>query len=115
MDISGEWRRPIDLSDDQIGYSTDLDGIPNGPGIYVFGCRWGDNVCPLYIGQSLNLRLRMKQHFDSLYLMKAIRSFPNGQRKFDLLYLQPSAGQRIEKVLDVVERGLNRPSPDRRT
>ncbi|HVF65058.1 MAG TPA: exonuclease domain-containing protein [Casimicrobiaceae bacterium] len=39
-----------------------LDGIPEGPGVYLF---YGDNPLPLYIGKSRNLRERVAAHFTS--------------------------------------------------
>jgi DNA polymerase-3 subunit epsilon len=37
-----------------------LDGIPEGPGIYLF---YGDNDVVLYVGKSVNLRARVMSHF----------------------------------------------------
>ncbi|MBK7846232.1 MAG: ethanolamine utilization protein [Zoogloea sp.] len=39
-----------------------LEGIPEGPGVYVFH---GENDLPIYVGRSLSLRSRVMSHFSS--------------------------------------------------
>lgn len=40
--------------------STDVDGLPDGCGVYLF---YGENELPLYVGKSLRLRRRVLSHF----------------------------------------------------
>jgi DNA polymerase-3 subunit epsilon len=40
--------------------STDVDGLPDGCGVYLF---YGENELPLYIGKSVRLRRRVLSHF----------------------------------------------------
>ena len=39
-----------------------LDGIPDGPGVYLF---YGENDVPLYVGKSIHLRQRVLSHFNA--------------------------------------------------
>lgn len=42
--------------------TTDLEQIPEGPGVYIF---YGENNTPLYVGKSINLRDRILSHFSA--------------------------------------------------
>ncbi|MGD9667844.1 MAG: hypothetical protein AB7U75_02190 [Hyphomicrobiaceae bacterium] len=107
MDIDAKWHKPIDLVPaEAFGYNVDLDAFPTEAGVYVFGRTWGDNSHPLYIGQSINLRARIKQHLDSVNLMKAIAEAASGQRFVMVCTLNLKRGQQVDRVLGILERGL---------
>lgn len=50
---------PINLT------QQELDTLPESPGVYIF---YGENNLPLYIGKSINIRQRVKNHFSSDHL-----------------------------------------------
>lgn len=63
MKISLEWGRPLKLRDgtrDNLIYTVSLDKLPKGPGICVFGRRWGKNAEALYVGKANKIRGRVK-------------------------------------------------------
>jgi hypothetical protein len=77
MKISASWKQPIELerckrSETGI-YKLDLQKLPESPGVYVFGRTYGDSVVPIYIGETLSLRSRIKGHLNSIALMDAIK------------------------------------------
>ena len=39
-----------------------LDSLPESPGVYIF---YGEDITPLYIGKSINIRERVLSHFNS--------------------------------------------------
>lgn len=81
MLIEGSWSQPITLTKGRTGgpiYVLDLDDLPETPGVYVFARKHGERVVPIYIGETLSIRSRVKNHLDSLQRMQAIKSVPNG-------------------------------------
>ena len=106
LDIQAMWHQPLELAPSGIGYSLELDKIPDEPGIYVFGRTWGDNLAPLYIGRSTTLRQRLTTHLNTVKIIQAIRDFPGGNRFILFCTFELKRGQQIERVLEVVERGL---------
>lgn len=111
MNIEAQWHPPLELveagEDANLIYSCPrAANIPDEPGVYVFGRRHGEFVAPLYIGRSKNLQTRLYQHLDSVPLMKAIQRMQNGSRFYLYCTVTPKPGQRIDRVLDVLERAL---------
>jgi hypothetical protein len=109
--ISLKWEKPIRLKrmgrhSNQIYDCQHREHFPSKSGVYIFARRFGKNVAPLYIGQASKLRGRIEGQFNNLKLMMAIRNAPTGHRILLIarLYLQP--GQRMSKVLDIVESAL---------
>jgi hypothetical protein len=109
MNICVRWQDPVELidgSNDGYIYWCDLESIPDSPGIYVFARQFGDSVTPLYVGQAMNMRLRVKQQFNNLKLMRAIENAQIGRRILLLGEILTKPGQKIERVLDVIEGGM---------
>jgi predicted GIY-YIG superfamily endonuclease len=106
MEINATWASPIDLVQSDSAYDLDLARIEDHPAVYVIGRRFGDSCVPLYIGRTAKLRRRMKQHFDSRRFMSALREFPNGTRFLAWSTFQLKQGQRLQRVMGIVERGL---------
>jgi hypothetical protein len=85
MDLEVIWREPVELQDGSsrnLIYACDnLEWIPDGAGVYVFGREFGENVEPIYIGKAGNLRQRVRQHIETnVRLMKSIESAKSGRR-----------------------------------
>jgi hypothetical protein len=98
MDIRVVWQQPISLIDgskQSLIYAVrDPSAIPDRPGVYVFGRRFGDTVSPLYIGKAENLTKRIEQQLNNVRLMKGIENAPTGERILlvgELLSGPPSA------------------------
>lgn len=110
MAFEGSWHPAVILRDTGGHYRLkpeDDARLPALPAVYVFGRRYGDNATPLYIGQSLNLRRRvLKQHFDSLRFLNALRGFPQGDRFLLWCTFELKTKQKISNILGIVERGL---------
>lgn len=109
MQIEATWSQPITLKKGPSGgliYELNLEELPEEPGVYVFGRKYGNRVAPIYIGETLSLRARIKGHLNSLALMRAIEGAPNGKRF--LIYCTVKAGSR-EKAkthIKVLEKAL---------
>ncbi len=106
MEIDATWAAPIDLKSTEDGYELDLDSIEVHPAVYMIGRRFGETCVPLYIGRTAKLQRRMRQHFDSRSFMRALREFPNGTRFLAWSTFPLKQGQRLQRVMAVVERGL---------
>jgi hypothetical protein len=111
MKIDIKWDKPIVLRDgsrfNRIYHSeSKLKKIPAKPGVYVFARRHGRNVYPLYIGQAGNLRSRVDGQFNNLRLMMGLKNVEAGRRILLVGRLILHRGQRMKKVLDVVESAL---------
>lgn len=109
MKIEAAWSKPIPLAKDQSGkliYTLDLKALPTVPGVYIFGRRHGSTVVPIYIGETMSLRSRVKWHLDSLPLMRAIEQAATGSRF--LIYCTVKAGteEKAKKHIGVLERAL---------
>lgn len=110
MNICVRWQEPIELSDGSndglIYWCGDFEMIPASPGIYVFARQFGETVSPLYVGQALNMRSRVKQQFNNLKLMRGIENAQIGRRLLLLGTVMTKRGQKIDRVLDVIESGM---------
>lgn len=111
MKIDLKWDKPIRLrdgsSDNQIYQCRGLERFSRKPGVYVFARRFGKNVAPLYIGQASNLRDRIeKQQFNNLRLMMGVKKAHSGRRILLVARLNLKRGQRMNRVLDIVESAL---------
>lgn len=110
MKISLKWDKPIRLKDgsklNQIYYCRGLERFSGKPGVYVFARKYGNSVIPLYVGQASRLSGRIEGQFNNLKLMKGIENAHAGHRILLVarIYLKP--GQRMSKVLDIVESAI---------
>jgi hypothetical protein len=110
MQIKAAWSRPIDLTQCKPGgliYELDLEQLPATPGVYIFGRKYGTSVViPIYIGETLSIRARIKNHLNSLPLMRAIENAPNGPRF--LIYCTVRAGttEKARKHMKIIEKAL---------
>ena len=68
----------------------------------------GSSFEALYIGQSNNLRLRTRGHLNNLRLMRHIEAAKTGRRLVILGHPLTRPGQRLPKVLNVLEKALIR-------
>lgn len=110
MKIDLVWDKPMRLKDgsrvNQIYHCRGLDRYSGKSGVYVFARKFGNTVAPLYIGQASRLRPRLEGQFNNLRLMMAIKKAHAGRRILLVARLKLKRGQRMSKVLDVVESAL---------
>ncbi|OJT25752.1 hypothetical protein BO221_07815 [Archangium sp. Cb G35] len=116
MKIRIEWQKPILLFRNKQPVYTDdeIEAIDNKAGVYYFARKHGSSVeQPFYIGETLALRTRLKQHLNSVKIMDALRGYENpntvriaqGPRFFHYGYLSGDARDK-KKRLKIVQRYL---------
>ncbi len=110
VNINARWSKPIELLDgsaqNAIYRISDIDRLPETPGVYLFARRHGANVVPLYIGETANLKKRLEQHLNDIKVMKGIENAPGGKRLYLYAQVKTKRGQKIERVLDILQRAL---------
>lgn len=119
MEINSEWGKPIKLNDlsnkpltfkDGTGknfiYHFNSDNTPTGPGCYVFYNQHGKKLSVLYIGQADNLKKRLEQQLNNLSLMLGIKRSLSGKKHLVYCKVAIRQGQKLQKVLDIVESNL---------
>lgn len=109
MQIEAAWSQPIDLKKCKPGgliYELDLDVLPTEPGVYVFCRTHSEKVSPIYIGETLNLRSRIKSHLDSLPLMRAIENAATGKRFLIYCTVKAGSAAKAKKHVKVIEKAL---------
>ena len=82
MRLHVDWMEPLPLSDGSdrnLIYKCELEDLPIGAGIYIFGRRHGRNIEALYVGKANSIRARVKSQLKNLPLMKHIEKCENGQ------------------------------------
>jgi len=102
MKLSIEWEKPVVLRSgrrDGLIYNIDYDSFERFPGIYIFARKWGKSFEALYVGQSKNIRQRIRNHLNNLKLMRHIEDAKSGRRYVIVGYASPKPGQKLEKVL----------------
>ncbi|WP_186208230.1 GIY-YIG nuclease family protein [Burkholderia gladioli] len=109
MKIEASWSQPIPLKKGKPGgliYELDLTQLPIHPGVYIFGRAYGKNVAPIYIGETLSIRGRIKSHLNSLSLMRAIEGAPNGKRFLIYCGVETKSREKAKKQIKAIERAL---------
>lgn len=111
MKISVQWEKPLALRDGSrqgLIYVVDFDKVPDSAGVYVFGRRWGKNIEALYVGKAANIRGRVKVQFNNLRLMQHLKQARAGKRVLLFGEVITKPGQKIDKVVSLLERALMR-------
>ncbi len=98
--INVTWDQPIELNTDPSNNLTidfhgedDRKGITTGRGVYVFANIHGNNVRPLYVGSSKNVRRRIPQHFKHhVPLMNKIKRSGPGRKVVIVGSIAPRQG-----------------------
>jgi len=115
MQVRIEWQKPLLLFRNKTRAYTDNDiaEIKNIAGVYYFARAFGSDSKPFYIGETIELRKRLKEHLSSAKIQFALRGIPNpdmvniaqGPRYFHYGYLVGNA-QDKKKRLRIVQRYL---------
>jgi hypothetical protein len=109
MQIEATWSQPIKLKKGPPGgliYKLNLKELPAEPGAYVFGRRHGKAVIPIYIGETLSIRDRIKGHLNSIPLMRAIEKAPNGDRFLIYSIVKSGSKNKAKKHVRIIEKAL---------
>lgn len=109
MKIEASWAQPVQLKKGPEGgliYTLDLQQLPVVPGVYIFGRKHGGTVVPIYIGETLSIRGRIKNHLESLPLMRAIENSASGSRFLIYCTVKAGSADKAKKHIKVVERAL---------
>ena len=114
MDLTLEWYEPFDLKDgsrQNLIYSlddSDLQYLPEAPGVYVFARQHGAVTAPLYIGRAENLAARIMQQLNNVRLMNGLRAAQSGYRMLLVGEFQARQGQQVDRALALIESALIR-------
>lgn len=112
MKLKIEFDKPISLvsgkNEGLIYTVNNIDKISQKAGVYIFARRWGKSFEALYVGKSKNMRGRVRSHFNNLRLMKHLESAKIGKRVVLIGEVKTLPGQKIVKVLRLLERGFIR-------
>jgi hypothetical protein len=111
MKLHLEWEQRITLQykpDGNFIFACNLDEVPDAPGIYIFGREHGDNFEAIYVGQAISIRVRIKQQFNNLSLMRHIENAKAGAKIIQAGIFVAKKGQQLAKSLDIVEGALIR-------
>ena len=115
MKIEIEWHEPILLSKNKrlVNSETVLGHVPPGPGVYFFSRKFGSSYSPFYIGETKNLRGRIKSHLNNADIRDILRGItvPSVQIRQGFKFLHcgtfvPKKGLNAKRSLDVVQRYL---------
>ena len=109
MDIGVQWSSAVQVRRVRgVIHSLDLNDLPDQPGVYVFGRRWGKGFEALYVGKAMNIRSRVKGQLNNLRLMSHIRGAKSGSRILMAGIVVTKPGQKVDKCLTLVEKTLIR-------
>ncbi len=118
MEITIRWQKPIQLTKHK-RIIVDEDDLPAGlraePGVYFFSRKFGTKRVPFYIGESQNVRARLKQHLATTKIADVLRSLSAeddqikiGVRFFHFGYLLARPGHKPSVCLKIVQKALIR-------
>jgi hypothetical protein len=111
MELLIEWERSLrlrDATEQNMIHSVDWHRLPSDAGIYIFGRRWGRNFEALYVGKANNIASRVRGQLNNLRLMQHVKNARTGKRLLIAGAIDPKPGQRTDKCLKLIERGLIR-------
>lgn len=111
MKLEISWNKPTPLKRETEGwkiYSCNLDRIPVTSGIYIFARYYNSRYYALYVGQSKNMRSRVKGHFSNLKLMDHLKKAKSGKRVLITGSISTRGGQNPDKARNIAERAFIR-------
>lgn len=109
MQIEAIWSKPMKIKRSRSAsliYEIDIEALPREPGVYVFGRKHGDRVVPIYIGETISIRGRVKNHLNSVALMKALENAPSGEKFFMYCTVGAKAPDRAKAQVKILEKTL---------
>ncbi|HEY4773266.1 MAG TPA: GIY-YIG nuclease family protein [Xanthobacteraceae bacterium] len=116
MEIEIQWHRPIPLAKNRrivVDRDTLPSVIPNKAGVYFFSRKYGNSFQPLYIGETKNIRGRLRGHLNNADIRDILRGIPlpgvpvkRGNKYFHFGTFVGKRGQNSDKCLDLVQKYL---------
>lgn len=118
MHVKIEWQEPIQLTRHKkliIEEKHLLEMIEKRPGVYFFSRKFGEEFKPFYIGETNNIRARVRTHWQSAAIkdvlrgigVPSIKSIKGGERYFHFGYLTINA-QDPKKYIKIGQKYLIR-------
>jgi hypothetical protein len=110
MKLELKWHLPQKLLDgSKNGLIYEIYGLDKWydiSGVYMFCRKYGKSVVPLYIGQALDIGSRIKQHLNSVKLMKGIKDSLSGDKILIVGQFIAKPGQDRKKSISIIEKAL---------
>jgi hypothetical protein len=115
MKMSFEWKNPVLLTKNKkiIVTQDQIESIEEWPGVYYFARNHGATSTPFYIGETLTLRGRLKNHLATAKIADVLRGMPvagapaisNGPRSFHFAYLTGNKNkENAKKILQIAQK-----------
>ena len=118
VQIEIEWQEPVRLTKSKqiIIDETDLPEMIEGrAGVYFFARKHGRRHLPFYVGETIDLRARLKNHLESRKLADVLRGMNSGDKEikqgdryFHYGYVITKQAQIAKKCIQIVQRHLVR-------
>jgi hypothetical protein len=116
MEINIQWQTPIRLAKNKrilVNRNALPNRIPKKSGVYFFSRKYGSSFQPIYIGETQNLRGRLKSHLNNADIRDILRSIPvndvpvkQGNKYFHFGVFVGKPGQNAEKCRSLVQKYL---------
>ena len=111
MKLHLEWSRQVPLKRSRqrsLVYTIDMDKLPDEPGLYVFGRRFGNSFEGLYVGKAKTIRRRVRNQLNNSRLMQHVMTARRGKRILLVGRYVSKPGQGETKSLLLLEQALIR-------
>ncbi len=119
MKLEFNWQTPLLLTQNKRIVLTDeeQEQIEDRPGVYFFARNFGKNSQPFYIGETLTLRKRLKNHLSTVRIADILRGMKvkdapeisNGRRTFHFAYLVANKNkENTKKALQIAQKFMIR-------
>jgi hypothetical protein len=111
LNFNASWHRPVELIDGtdlNLVYSVkSFESFPDGPGAYVFARVFGKKLVPLYIGEAVSVRTRIRQHLEKhVKLVNGVKKSGTGKKVVMFCTVKTSSEQRRGSMLKILQRAL---------
>lgn len=108
MKVQLNWHVPVELGSSNTLRGTmknfDMKELPEITGIYIFyRVKRNGSQEALYVGQTKNIRMRMKSHFNSLKLVEGLENTVQGRKM--LIFAEVKTKGDLSRALNQAEKG----------
>ncbi len=114
MIIEVEWHKPFLLSKNSrilVDRNNLPAKIPKSVGVYFFSRKYGSSFQPLYVGETTNIRARLRTHLNNADIRDILRGIPlpgvpvkRGNKYFHFGTLRGKHGKLLSKRMSLVQR-----------
>ena len=122
MELEVKWSSPVLLAqnkklvfEDEEDLNWILEQIPSRPGVYYFSRKFGVTYQPFYIGETMDLRSRLKTHLKTADIKDILRGMKipnidvkNGKKFFHYGESVGKKGQQAKRCIDLIQRYMIR-------